>query len=394
MKVKVAHLITRLDLGGAQQNTLYTVRHLDRNHYEPVLICGMGGWFDSEVSSDAFLRTVYISSLVREISFLNDFLAFLELVKVLRDERPDIVHTHSSKAGILGRLAAAWVGVPVIVHTFHGFGFHDGQNSRLKSLYVLIESVCARLTTRLIFVSHSNAKYAQRHGLCRSGPATIIRSGIELSRFPASVDRSALRRSAGIGIHSSLIVSIGNLKPQKNAADLIAIAAQVIEQLPNTHFAFIGDGPQKLALQAKVLAIGLEGKFIFLGWRRDSAQWLAAADAFALTSLWEGLPRALLEAMKTGLPCVCYATDGVTDVLQDEMTGHLVAAGNTNDFARRLIQLLSDQTAAKRLGAAAAAAIGEEFDINRMVRDQERLYTDLLSQRLEHGPSTPSGCIC
>ena len=381
MRIKVAHVVTRLDLGGAQQNTLHTVRSLDPSRFDAVLVCGEGGLLDAEVRADRAVRAVWVPSLVREVSPLKDFLALLELIKVLRDERPDVVHTHSSKAGILGRLAAAWAGVPVVVHTYHGFGFHDRQHPRVKAAYVALERLCARLTTRLVFVSQSNARYAEAHGLGPAEGATVIRSGVRLADFPARVDADALKMSAGIGRHKLLVVSIGNLKPQKNAGDFVAACAKTAAKVPEARFVFIGDGPQRTALQAKALALGLGDRLTFLGWRRDAAQWLAAADVFAMTSLWEGLPRALVEAMRTGLPSVCYATDGVTDILADGENGFLVRPGDVDAFAERLVGLLTDADLRRRLGARAAATIGSEFDIDGMVRAQEALYERLLDER-------------
>lgn len=380
-RIKVAHVVTRLDLGGAQQNTLHTVRHLDRARFDPLLVCGTGGWLDAEVRADAAVRAVFLDSLVREVSPLRDLLALLELIKVLQAERPDVVHTHSSKAGILGRLAAAWCGVPVVVHTYHGFGFHDRQHPWVKRAYVALERLCAPLTTRLVYVSESNARYAEAHGLGPAEGTTIIRSGVKLSDFPASVDAAKLKTSAGIGMHKPLVVSIGNLKPQKNAADFVAAAAKVAAKVPEARFVFLGDGPQRRALEAKAFALGVGDKVSFLGWRRDGAQWLAAADAFAMTSLWEGLPRALVEAMRTGLPSVCYATDGVVDLLRDGENGFLAAPGDVDALAAKLTLVLTDKELRRRLGAAAAATIGPEFDIDGMVRAQEALYERLLSER-------------
>ena len=378
MRIKVAHVVTRLDFGGAQQNTLATVRGLDPARFDVLLVCGEGGFFDAEVRADRNVRAVFLDSLAREVSPLRDLLATLELWKIFQSERPQVVHTHSSKAGILGRLAAALAGVPVVVHTYHGFGFHDRQNPFVKAVYVFLERLCARLTTRLVYVSRANAEYAERHGLGRAANAIIIRSGVKLSDFPARVDAAKLKMSAGIGMHKPVVISIGNLKPQKNAADFLAAAAKVSARIPDARFVFLGDGPQRRALEAKAFALGLEGKVQFLGWRRDGAQWLAASDVFALTSLWEGLPRALVEALRTGLPAVCYATDGVVDVLRDGENGFLVSPGDVDAFAERLARLLEDADLRRRLGAAAAVSIGSEFDIDAMVRAQESLYERLL----------------
>ncbi|MCM2304340.1 MAG: glycosyltransferase family 4 protein [Elusimicrobia bacterium] len=378
MPAKVAHLVTRLDLGGAQQNTLHTVRHLNRAFYEPLLICGRGGMLDDEAAADPSFRTAFVDSLLRDISPFHDLLALLELTKLFLAEKPDILHTHSSKAGILGRLAAALAGVPVVVHTYHGFGFHDRQPSAVKGLYVILERLCARFTDALIFVSKSNIGYAAAHGIARPEEAVLIRSGVALDGLPAPVDAAKLKMSAGVGMHKPLVVSIGNLKPQKNVGDLLEAAALILRDAPEARFVFIGDGPQRRALEARAFALGLNDRFIFLGWRRDAAQWLAACDVFAMTSLWEGLPRALVEAMKSGKPAACYATDGVVDLIKDGENGFMAEPGDHAALAARVTELLKDEPLRKRLGEAAAASIGPEFDIDGMVRAQEALYDRLL----------------
>lgn len=377
MAAKVVHVITRLDFGGAQQNTLHTVAHLDRSRFEPVLVAGEGG----DLPAPQGVRTVLLSSLVHPVSPPHDLLAFLELTSFLLREKPAVVHTHSSKAGILGRLAAFVAGVPVVVHTYHGFGFHDRQPALVKALYVAAERLAARLSTASVFVSESNVAYAAAHGLVRREDAVLIRSGVRLSDYPSPVDKAKLKMSAGIGMHKPLVVSIGNLKPQKNAGDFVAVAAKVAAAVPEARFVFIGDGPQRRAFEAKAFALGLEGRVLFLGWRKDAAAWLAAADVFVMTSLWEGLPRSLVEAMKSGLPCLCYATDGVTDILKDGVNGMTVPPGDVDGMTERLVRLLQDDERRRILGRAAGAAIGLEFDIDHMVRSQEALYERLLAAR-------------
>lgn len=381
MPAKVVHLVTRLDLGGAQQNTLHTVRNLDRSRFEPVLVCGPGGMLDEEVKNDPLVRVIFVESLLRDISPFYDLLALLELAKVLLAEKPAILHTHSSKAGILGRLAAVLAGVPIVVHTYHGFGFHDRQPAFVKNLYVFLERLCARFSDALVFVSRANIAYAAEHGIVESQEATLIRSGVKLAGLPAPVDAAKLKMSAGVGMHKLLVVSVGNLKPQKNAGDFVSAAAAVFAEVPEARFVFLGDGPERRALEARAFALGLEGKVLFLGWRRDAAQWLAAADVFVLTSLWEGLPRALVEAMKSGLPAVCYATDGVTDMIKNGENGFMVEPGDHAALAGRVTALLKDEALRKTLGAAAAASIGPEFDIDGMVRSQEALYERLADER-------------
>lgn len=384
-RLKVVHVITRLDLGGAQQNTLHTARHLDPARFEVVLVCGPGGALEADVaamSSQAHWRAVFLPSLVRHLHPGLDLLAFLQLLSFFLAEKPDVVHTHSSKAGVLGRLAAAAAGVPCVVHTYHGFGFNDYQSPWSRALYVWAERSACAVSHALIFVSKSNQDYARRHRLGGPLPYRLIRSGVKLSDFPAPcADRQRKKASLGLGMHKPLVISVGNLKPQKNPGDFIAMAQRVSAALPESSFVFVGDGPMRQRLEYQVIAGGLGNHLALPGWRRDTPELLASSDVFVLTSLWEGLPRALLEAMKTGLPCVCYATDGVTDVLQDGVNGFVVPVGNVSLLCERVLGLLQDEGLRRRLGERAAASLGEDFDIDHMVRQQETLYQELLASK-------------
>jgi glycosyltransferase involved in cell wall biosynthesis len=382
-RLKVVHVITRLDLGGAQHNTLHTARHLDASRFEVVLVSGLGGPLEAEVmgmSSSAHWRAVFLPSLVRHIHPGLDLLAFLQLVSFFTAEKPDIVHTHSSKAGILGRLAAAAAGVPCVVHTYHGFGFNDYQAPWAKSLYVWAERVACAFSDALIFVSKSNQDYARRNDLGGPQPYRLIRSGVKLSDFPAPCeDKPRKKASLGLGMHKPLVTSVGNLKPQKNPGDFIAMAQKVSAEAPDSSFLFVGDGPMRQRLEYQVIASGLGNRLALPGWRRDTAELLAVSDVFVMTSLWEGLPRSLLEAMKSGLPCVCYAVDGVADVLEDGVNGFVVPVGNVSLLSQRVLELLKDEGLRRRLGERAAESIGLEFEIDHMVRQQETLYQELLA---------------
>jgi glycosyltransferase involved in cell wall biosynthesis len=235
------------------------------------------------------------------------------------------------------------------------------------------------LSSAIVFVSKANQNYARRHHLGRPESYSLIRSGIKLSDFPTPLpERARKKTSLGLGIHKPLISSIGNLKPQKNPADFVSMAQKVNAELPETEFIFLGEGPLRTKIEAQVLLSGLTSRFSLPGWRRDVAEILALSEVFVLTSLWEGLPRALIEAMKSGVPPVCYATDGILDIVQDGVNGFLIPAGDVTGLARRVLELLKDEALRKKMGGEAAASIGEEFDIDLMVQSQERLYEKLL----------------
>ncbi|MCX5794726.1 MAG: glycosyltransferase family 4 protein [Elusimicrobia bacterium] len=380
-RIRVVHLITRLDLGGAQQNTLHTVRHLDPRRFDASLLCGAGGVLDSELQSwpNDGPRWRFVKNLVREIDPWRDLLAFLGLRRLFLKEKPAVVHTHSSKAGILGRLAAWAADVPVVVHTFHGFGFHDGQSWPKKWLYVLVERLAGALSTALVFVSRENEFTAKGYGLGNPEDYVLIRSGVKLGDFPARCDAAEKKKSLGLKPDARLVLSVGNFKPQKNPEDFLTAARIVAQSQPDAAFVFVGDGPLRRELEAGVG--GLKPRFLLPGWRRDVAELLAASDVFVLTSLWEGLPRALVEAMKSGVVPVCYATDGVKDLIRNGENGVLVPQRDAAALAQRVKDLLMDDALRKRMGASAAASIGQEFDIDGMVRQQEELYLRLLGAR-------------
>jgi len=364
-------LITQLELGGAQRNTLYTLAHLDRERFEPSLICGMGGLLDPEATAGSW-ETTFIRRLVRPIRPVSDGLAILALYKKLRRLRPHIVHTHSSKAGILGRIAAYLAGVPVLIHTFHGFGFTPAQKVWVRWLYVTLERLCARISTHLIFVSQDNALEASQLGIPGRTPWTLIRSGISMKS-----ERIPMPMPEGVPYDAWVVVSVGNFKPQKNPSDLLDVAAAVIEKDRSVHFLLIGDGELRAACETEAAARQLSSHIHFMGWRPDARRLVSEAKAFLLTSLWEGLPRALVEAFAESKPAVAYAVNGVKDILVDHETGFAVEPGNAQAAAEKLLWLKSHPTEAHRMGVNGRRRVEQEFDIDRMVRDQEALYEKL-----------------
>ncbi|HAT72821.1 MAG TPA: hypothetical protein DCS63_08395 [Elusimicrobia bacterium] len=376
--VKVAHIITRLDFGGAQANTIYTVSSLDKSRFDAVIVAGPGGLLDEKAPPGAL---VHADKLGRDINPVLDLAAFFQLRGLIKEIKPALAHTHSSKAGILGRLAAACAGVPVIVHTFHGFGFHPRQNAVKRNLFVLLERFCARFSDALVFVSRANMETARAAGIGDPARYRLIRSGVKLAGYPAPIDRAAKRAGLGFSPEDIVVLSIGNAKPQKNPWHFLEAAGRVSAVNKNARFIFAGGGEELESLRAAAAARGLEATCLFTGWREDSAELLAAADIFALTSLWEGLPRSLVEAFKSGLPAVCYRTDGVTDILHDGENGFCVEQGDLDGFCAALTRVTAEPGLRARLAAGAAATDLAEFDIDFMVRQQEQLYAELLEKK-------------
>jgi glycosyltransferase involved in cell wall biosynthesis len=378
-KIKVCHIITKLELGGAQQNTLYTVAHLDRARFKPVLIAGKGGILDAEAQALSDVPVHFSASLIRSVNPFTDIASFFELYRLIRKEKPDIVHTHSSKAGIVGRWAAWLARVPAIVHTFHGFGFNDFQPWPVRAAFIFSEWLTAKITDRLIVVADEDRRRGLSLKIGDPRRYILIRSGIDLSKFKEhAVDRDAEKKALGIPAGAMVVTTVGPFKPQKNLADFIRVAALVKKEVPDSRFLVVGDGEQRQILEALIEENNLKDTVTLLGWRRDCADILSVSNVFAMTSLWEGLPRSILEAMSTALPVVANAVDGVREIIKDGETGYRVEPFALEKMAGHIIGLLRNPSLAKAMGEKGRNSIDRQFDITYMVRQQETLYLELV----------------
>jgi glycosyltransferase involved in cell wall biosynthesis len=379
MRTRVLHVITRLEPGGAQRNTLYTVEHLDRGEFEPALAWGPGDPLDEAAAAIPDLRREPVPELVRPLAPALDIRALRRLVGIMRRLEPHVVHTHSSKAGVLGRAAARIARTPVVVHSIHGFGFTPLQPGPVRMLFVIAERVMARWTDHFIAVSQNNLRAGAALGVVPPERASVIRSGIELGRFRRSSGGRDARRRLGVPESAPLVVQIGNFKPQKAPLDFVRAAAVVAREVPEAWFVMVGDGALRPAAEELASDLEVADRMVFCGWWDDVPGLLAASRVSVLTSCHEGLPRAAVESLAAGVPVVATAVDGTPEVVKDDRNGFLVEPGDVNGIARRVRALLCDDELHRRLAAAAAEGL-EEFDIDRMVRQQEELYRWLLGR--------------
>lgn len=377
--VRVCHIITMLELGGAQQNTLYTVRHLDRSRFDPILVTGTEGALVEEARSSG-VRSFFLRSLVRPVSPLRDPKALIDLVGLLRRERPSIVHTHSSKAGILGRVAAAVAGVPIRIHSIHGWGFHAEQSAASRVLFAGLERLVSGMTTAFVAVSRANVIRGTTLGILDERRAHLIRSGIRLEEF-----RPAWAGGPPSGLPwpppspgGAIVGMVACLKPQKAPLDFVRVAAEVLRAEPGTRFVLAGDGELRGAVEGLIKEIGIEESVTLLGWRRDVPDLLRGIDILLHTSRWEGLPRVFPEAMATGLPVVATRVDGAPEAIEEGVTGLLSAPGEIEAMARSVVALIRDPERRRAMGRAGLGRVGE-WDIDAMVRSQEALYERLLN---------------
>ena len=377
----VCHVITKLELGGAQEVALYAVSHLDRSKFRTLLVTGPGGLLTDEAKTLTGVDVHILSSLARRVHILADIAAFLELIRLFRRLRPAIVHTHSSKAGILGRWAAWCARVPVIIHTIHGYGITPAQPFWLRRVLILLERMTGWITTHWIAVAQADIKKGIEWGLFDRTQVSVVRPGIDPLPFQATIDtnmRHALRASFGVGPDDFLVGTVACLKPQKAPEDFVAVAKQVCDVVPEARFVLVGDGDLRPRIESLIEANGLDKRLHLAGWRRDISTVMKIFDAFLLTSHWEGLPRVLLEARTIGLPVVATKVGGVEEVIVQGRHGWLSDAGDIAGLSANLIRVLQSRGGQTHSCAQSVEALPKEFHLEEMVKQYEFLYDRLL----------------
>lgn len=396
LRTSVVHIITRFDRGGSARSTLLTVLGLDRTRYQVVLVHGRSEAAAAEET--ALLREdlarlrqggvpVYeVPTLVREIRPMLDARAALALWRLLRRERPAIVHTHTSKAGALGRLAAWLAGVPVVIHTPHGHLFYGYYGPVMSALLRAAERLLAQLTDRIVTLTDRGAREHVRYGIAGPEKFATIPSGIDLAPFRAvRVDIAVKRKDLRLPPEGPIVGTVGRLVAVKGHAWLLRAAPRVLAEFPKTCFVLIGDGPLLDELRRLAAALGVGPHVVFLGARQDVPECLAALDLFVFPSLNEGMGRALIEAMAVGCPVVATRVGGVPDIVVDGTTGVLVPPCDERALAEAVLAMLRDSRRRAAYGEAAKRYADERFDANTMVKTIERLYDAVLRERRVEG---------
>jgi glycosyltransferase involved in cell wall biosynthesis len=373
--IKVCYVITKLELGGAQKVALYIAKNIDKNVFNSFIISGFGGLLDDDVRKN--LKFYQLRNFVRQISPIKDIKTFIDIYLILKKEKPDIVHTHSSKAGIIGRLVAKLAGVKTIVHTIHGYGFNETQNCFIKRLYIFLEKFCALFSNKLIVVTKEDIKKGLHYKISKENKFILIRAGVDTSSYKNFISGKKFKESIRLNENTKIVITIGPFKPQKNLKDFINVANEVTKSIKDVVFIIVGDGEQRKDLESLIKKFNLVTKVILLGWRADIANILTSSDIFVLTSLWEGLPCSILEAMCCAKPIVTNAIDGIKEIVLDNKTGFLMEPNNYKQMAEKVKYLLLNENISKAMGENGCNLIQEEFDINYALKQHEDLYLNL-----------------
>jgi glycosyltransferase involved in cell wall biosynthesis len=387
-RTRVLRVIARLNMGGPALHVAYLSAGLRDRGYDTTLVAGslaLGEESMAGVAEGLDVPIVTVPELHREISPLRDLRAVYHLADLIRDVRPHILHTHTAKAGTIGRLAARLLGdagPPIVVHTFHGHvlrGYFDPVRS---NAFRLLERWLARQSTALIAVSPEVRDDLVSLGVAPAEKFEVVRLGIELDQrvgengFEAA--RTETRRALGIPDGRFVVGWIGRMTAVKRTGDVLQAVRRLREQGVDAVLCMVGDGPDRDAAEQRAHELGIVRDSLFLGYQEDVADYYAAFDALILPSANEGTPVSAIESLAAGRPVVATRVGGVPDVVRDGVDGFLVEPGDVDAMAERLARLAGDAPLRHRMGEAGRASVHERYSVERLLEDVDRLYRRLL----------------
>lgn len=390
---KIMHIITRLDMGGSAQNTLLTCLWLTEK-YDLVLVHGLS--LESQMTDleknnvnaqiDAAKRkgvnVIPLKALVRKINPFQDICAFISLWRLIFLEKPEIVHTHSSKAGILGRLAAKLTGVPIIVHTPHGHVFYGHFDAVTSRIFLTIEKIFDLITDCTIALTEGEKRDYIDMSVTSPNKLHTIHSGVDIERFRNDhISPTSLKQQLGISPKSLIVGTVGWLLPIKGPTVLLEAMMPIWQKQIDAVLIYVGKGELERPLKKEVDRRNIKDKVIFLGWRNDVDKIMSIFDVFVLPSLNEGMGRVLVEAMAAGKPVVASDVGGIPDIVKHRQTGFLSGPGNVDALSYYIEKLLLDEPMRAEMGHS-GRKMSQDFSVKKMIARIDTLYLSLLKREL------------
>ncbi len=372
-KLKVLLLVTLSELGGAQHVVYVLARYL-RSDYDMTVACAPGGFLVEKLREEQ-IRVVEIPELVRPLNPIRDLQAFLKLCHWMRRERFDLVHAHSTKAGLLGRLAAGLADVPIVLFTAHGWAFTEGRTYWKRWLLAQAERLAAKATAKIICVSERDRELALQFHVGRPDQLVVIHNGVNPQPF-GQADGARARQQWGL--EGTLVLTfVGRLATPKDPLILL----KAIQNLSESKLILVGYGPLQPRVKRFIRQNGLANRVVLAGERRDIPEILAASDVFVFPSRWEGLPLTIIEAMMAGLPVVASRVGGLPELVEEGVTGFLVPPGDPQGLAKVLQRLLDDEELRRCMGEAGRQRALGNFTLDRMLHETHRVYEEVVGLR-------------
>lgn len=387
-KIKVLRIINRFNIGGPTFHVTLLTKHLGQA-FETKLIGGVpdAGESDSmHVLREYNIKPLVLEELQRDPSFTSDRKAYKKIKEIIREFKPDIVHTHAAKAGALGRRAAHKCGVSVVIHTFHGHVFHSYFNKIKTELFKKIERSLAKKSTGIIAISEQQKKeLSEIHKICPAEKIEVIPLGLDLTRFSENKTENRTRMRADLAIkdHEIAIAIVGRLAPVKDHQFFLDVVEQVAEKTEKRIRVFIvGDGSERELIEARANEINAKhkGLITFTSWIEDIASLNHAMDIICLTSKNEGTPVSLIEAQAAGVPVISTDVGGVRDIVLDGLTGYIVSQGDTKAYISRLLELIENDELRAEMSRNGWNHVGEKYHYTTLVRNIEDYYLRLLQK--------------
>lgn len=380
---KVLHILTRLIRGGADENTVLTVAGLAAHGFDARLLVGADSDLEYVQQTAARIDVRLEPSLRRNVSPFDDLRAITRLSRFIQQEQFEIVHTHTAKAGFLGRLAAKIAGTPVIIHTVHGISFHDFRHPLVRRVYLWCEKLSAQHTDKFIAVGEDVKQHYLSHGIGTPDSYTVIHSGMELSKFWQAAhlpehQKERKRREFQLAPSDVLIGHVSRLDTGKGQQYLLEAAQKIVPQFPAVKFMFVGSGKHEQFFKKMVRDFHLEQQVIFTGFRQDIEEIIALFDIAVFTSLWEGLPRVVVQYAAAGKPIVAFDISGVSEIVRSGVNGLTVPVQDVDALARQIIYLLNNPELARQMGKNGPAMIDDTWQAEQMVASIAREYREQL----------------
>lgn len=379
--IKILNIITRLNIGGASIHVVEISQMFNDGIYSSTVLYGD---VESNESDMLYLAKEYdfpminLPTMGRSINLLQDIMLIPKVYKLIRRLKPDIVHTHTAKAGLVGRIAARLAGVPVILHTFHGNNFRGYFGKLMSLISVNLERALAMISTRIIAISDQQRDELLRFRICKADKLKVIHLGFEFSKIIHDESHKGMFKAAfGIPAEGSLVGFVGRLTAIKNPFTFIDIARRVLKNRDDVFFAFVGDGELSESLKAEVRSLGLQERIIFTGFIKDLRPLYADMDALLLSSLNEGTPVAIIEAMANKVPVLASRVGGVPNLIKDGISGKLYSYHDKEGFAEGLAEVLTDADLCQRITQQAWQDISERYSAQRLKSELELLFQEL-----------------
>ncbi len=373
--MKIALMITELQLGGAQRIVIELAGRLAQSNWEVCVITNERGLLLQDLQGIRGVEVITVAALRRKITPLKDLLALVRIMNLLNSFKPDIVHTHTPKAGLIGRAAARLLRIPCI-HTVHGIGCDVAAMSLVEKVYLVCERLAAKRSVAQVMVSEGLRKTCIEHGLAPDGKVRVISGGFDARRFAKLPTRRQARAALGLPVEGVVIGTVSCMKSGKRVGDFVEVCKRIRSVIPGIRAIVVGDGELRQEIQRQIDRGGLEESIRLLGWRRDVPAIMAAMDAFVLMSAHEGFPLVVLEAMAAGVPVVSTRVNGCIEIIEETRAGILIERGDIEGGTAAVVRLLADRGRLEQMGERARKGVAR-WNFNAMCDRYKEVYWEV-----------------